>query len=87
MGFATEPGMDAQSILTQACSQCHNDRLDQSLSRAHFNVDLSKVSRGEKDAAITRLRLPGTNPRAMPPRRFRTLSPAARAALIALLRQ
>jgi hypothetical protein len=34
LGFTTEPGLDGGAVLVQACSQCHNPRLDQSLSRA-----------------------------------------------------
>jgi hypothetical protein len=87
LGFSTRPGLPAQRVLTQACAQCHNDRLDQSLSRARFNVDLSQLSRAEKDAAIARLQLPGSDVHAMPPRRLRTLSAQAIAGLIALLQR
>jgi hypothetical protein len=85
LGFSTRPGLPAERVLTQACTQCHNDRLDQSLSRARFNVDLSKVSRAERDMAIARLRLPASDAHAMPPRRLRTLSPQAVAGLVTLL--
>jgi mono/diheme cytochrome c family protein len=87
MGFASEPGLAAAQVLTQACAQCHNDRLDQALSRARFNVDLSRLSRVEKDLAIARLNLPASSLAAMPPRRVRTLGAEARTALIALLRE
>jgi hypothetical protein len=87
MGFSTEPNLDAQSALTQACAQCHNDRLDPALSRANFNTDLTKLSRSEKDVAIARLRLPVTDLHAMPPRRTRMLNDQARDAMIALLKR
>jgi hypothetical protein len=87
MGFATEPGLPAEQVLTQACAECHNDRLDQNVSRARFNVSLATMSRTEKDLAITRLSLPGSNVHAMPPRRVKTLSDDARAALVELLRE
>lgn len=85
MGFATEPGMTGEEVLLQACGQCHNDRLDQSLSRARFNVDLSKLSRAEKDRAIARLMLPIDHGGVMPPARFRRLSDEAKAELVKLL--
>jgi mono/diheme cytochrome c family protein len=87
MGFDTEPGMDGESVLMQACAQCHNDRLDQTVSRARFQVDLSKLDREEKDKAISRLRIPPGEPHAMPPPQFRRLSDEARSRLISLLRK
>jgi hypothetical protein len=73
--------------LVQACSMCHNGRLDQSLSRARFRADLDGVSRAERDVAIARLRLPADNPLAMPPPRFRTLTAEARQQAIEALPQ
>jgi mono/diheme cytochrome c family protein len=87
IGLDTEPGMDGQGVLLQACSQCHNDRMDQTLSRARFNVDLSKIGRAEKDKAIARLQLHEGEPHAMPPAPFRRLSDDARATLIAFLKR
>lgn len=87
MGFDTEPGMDGKAVLMQACGQCHNDRLNQEISRARFKVDLSKLDRDEKDKAITRLRIPTGEPHAMPPPQFRRLSDEARERLISLLQQ
>jgi len=85
LGFTTKPGLDGEGVLRQACTQCHNDRLDQRLSRAGFNVNLAKLSRGQKDLAIARLGLPDDDPLAMPPRRLRSLSDEARTRLIDLL--
>ena len=87
MGFATEPGMNGEQILLQACAQCHNDRLDQTVSRARFNVDLRKMSREQKERAIARVMLPLENPGVMPPARFRRLSEDARRELIELLKR
>lgn len=87
MGFGAEPGLDPQEILVQACGQCHNDRLDQKLSRARFNVDLDQLSRAQKDAAIERLYLPATDLHAMPPVLVRSLSADDRASLVELLRR
>jgi hypothetical protein len=87
MGFSTEPGMDGEQILLQACGQCHNDRLDQTVSRARFNVDLGRMSRQEKDRAIARVSLPLDNPGVMPPALFRHLSNDAREQLIELLKR
>ena len=61
-------------VLTQMCQQCHNPTLDQTQSRAKFDVTkLSSMSRDEKDLAIKRLTLPGEPFRRMPPPRFREL--------------
>lgn len=87
MGFATEPGMSGEEVLLQACGQCHNDHLDQSLSRARFNVDLSKLSGEEKARALARINLPIEHKSVMPPARFRRLSDDAKAQLSALLKR
>ncbi|MDH5670940.1 MAG: hypothetical protein OEZ06_02265 [Myxococcales bacterium] len=87
MGFGGEPGLPAQELLVQACAQCHNSRLDPKLSRAGFNVELDVLSRAQKDAAIERLRLPGSDIRAMPPVHVRVLDVEQRAVLIELLQQ
>ena len=82
MGRVTEPGLDGQGVLLQACGQCHNDRLDQSVSRANFNVDLTSMDREEKNRAIARVQLPPDNPAVMPPALFRSLTDDGRARLI-----
>lgn len=74
MGFGVKPGSSAQQILTQACAQCHNGRLDQSVTRARFDVDLSKVKKDSLDEALKRLTLPEDDPKRMPPKRFRDLT-------------
>ena len=87
MGFRTEPGLSGEAVLVQACSLCHNTRLNQNLSRARFVPDLSALNRAEKDAAIARLQLLADDPRAMPPPRLRLLSRAAREAATKALQQ
>ena len=74
MGFGVKPGSSAEQILTQACAQCHNGKLDQSVTRARFDVDLSKVKKQSLDEAIKRLTLPEDDPKRMPPKRFRDLT-------------
>lgn len=75
--FRPAPGLDGKGILVQMCTQCHNTRLDQKISRANFRTDdLDAMSRAEKDEAIRRLTLPATSVRHMPPQRFRELSDA-----------
>ncbi len=85
MGFATEPGLDGEGVLMQACAQCHNDRLDQSVSRARFNVDLDRLDTLEKQRAIARIRLPLHDPGVMPPALSRRLDDDAKQQLIELL--
>lgn len=85
MGFAVEPDMSGEEILLQACGQCHNDRLNQRLSRARFNVDLSRMSREQKDRAISRVLLPVEHGSVMPPKLFRHLTQEDRRKLVELL--
>jgi hypothetical protein len=64
-----------------ACGQCHNYRLDQTLTRARFNVDLAKMSAEQLKLAITRMNLPLYDPQVMPPPRFGVLNTKAKAQL------
>ena len=78
MGFAVKPGLDAPGILINACKQCHNSSLDQSLSRAKFNVDLTLMSAEEKKVARERIHIKKDSKdfvKQMPPERFRELTP------------
>ena len=71
MSIRPKPGLDGRGILVHMCSQCHNSRLDQTLSRARFNVmTLDAMSRQERDPAIARLQLADDDPLKMPPPRF-----------------
>jgi len=66
---------DGKAILIQMCGQCHNPRLDPTISRANFDVTkLDTMDRSTKDRAIKRLTLPKEAFRRMPPTRFRELS-------------
>lgn len=88
IGFRVAQGLDGEGIIRQACSQCHNSVLDQTISRARFNVDLNAMSdtRGgvltgvqrdlEIGTAINRLRLSHDDVRVMPPELFRSLNAA-----------
>jgi hypothetical protein len=68
---------DGLGILVQICQQCHNPSLDQTLSRAKFDVTkLATMDPAEKQKAILRLNLSTDAFRKMPPPRFRELSPA-----------
>lgn len=87
LGFATEPGLDGEGVLRQACYQCHNPRLDQTIGRARFVADLGKLGREQRDLAIERVMLPPDDPRVMPPSRLRVLSDEARERLIGVLRE
>jgi cytochrome c553 len=87
IGLQTEPGASAPEALIQACGSCHNDVLDQSISRARFNIDLSKLEPAELEIALDRLRRPTRMRGAMPPPEGRQLDPEARARLITYLEQ
>jgi hypothetical protein len=79
MSIRPKPGLDGRGILVQMCQMCHNARLDQTLSRARFNIEqLDQMTRAEKDLAIQRLQLPTASRHAMPPARFHELSDAER---------
>jgi mono/diheme cytochrome c family protein len=75
LGFGVKEGSSGAEIITQACAQCHNSKLPQNISRARFDVDLSKMSREAKDKAIARLKLDEHDPLRMPPALFRSLTP------------
>jgi hypothetical protein len=87
IGLQTEPDATAEEALIQACGSCHNDVLDQSLSRARFNIAVSRLDRAELALAVERIERAPTAPGAMPPPEARQLAPAARARLLDYLRQ
>ena len=77
LGLVPLPGADGLTVLTQACSRCHDGRGNPELNKSAFNVKaLSEMSREEKDLAISRLQEPESSPLRMPPWRAATL-PAA----------
>ncbi|SMF69691.1 hypothetical protein [Pseudobacteriovorax antillogorgiicola] len=64
MGFAVRAGTPPETMLIQACFQCHNGKLDQNISRSRFDVNFQNmVARPDVDAvaeintAIERLKL------------------------------
>jgi hypothetical protein len=87
LGLQTEPGATPAQMLVQACGSCHNDVLDQSISRARFNIALQRMDRGELDTAIARLQLPRGSAYAMPPAAARQLDPSGFGPLIEYLEQ
>jgi mono/diheme cytochrome c family protein len=88
MTIAPRPGATGEEILNQMCIQCHNSRLDQSISRADFNVEhLEQMSAAEKAIAIQRLTAPKDSAKLMPPRRFRGLTDAEIELAVAVLEQ
>jgi hypothetical protein len=87
MGLQTEAEASAEDALIQACGSCHNDVLDQSLSRARFNIDVSRIDSGERELAIDRIMRPHDAPGVMPPPEARQLHPAALEKLVEYLRE
>jgi hypothetical protein len=88
MSIRPKAGLDGNGILTHMCTMCHNSKLDQTISRARFDVTkLGTLSRAEKDEAIRRLGLPETDAKHMPPARFHELSDAERDLVIQTLSQ
>lgn len=87
IGLATEPGAAPAQALVQACGECHNDVLDQSISRARFNVALSRLPRSELDEAIARLQLARGAAGSMPPPGRRQLPAESLAAVVEYLKR
>jgi hypothetical protein len=85
IGLQTEPGITPAETLIEACGTCHNDVLDQTVTRARFNIALSKQSRDELQHAVARIKLPRDAPGAMPPPGQRQIDPQSVAGLIAYL--
>ncbi|HEX4340839.1 MAG TPA: c-type cytochrome [Polyangiaceae bacterium] len=86
IGLQTEPGATPAQALVQACGTCHNDVLDQSVSRARFNVALSHLAPAELAVAIERLKTARGAPGAMPPAGRRQLDPTTLASVVDYLK-
>jgi hypothetical protein len=68
-------GLSGRQLLVAMCAQCHNGKLDPSLSRANFNVfDVDCLSNADRDTLIARLKLPRDDRFRMPPTFMRELS-------------
>jgi hypothetical protein len=87
IGLETEPDATPADALVQACGTCHNDVLDQGISRARFNVDVTRLDRSELDRALDRLTRATDTAGAMPPRDARQLTAPVRSRLVDYLRQ
>jgi mono/diheme cytochrome c family protein len=86
IGLQTEPGATPAQLLIQACGTCHNDVLDQSVSRARFSVAIGRLERSEVESAIVRIEAPRMAAGAMPPGGRRELDDDGRSRLIEWLR-
>lgn len=85
IGLDVELDATPAEALIQACGACHNDVLDQTISRARFNVDLSRMDPAEIEQAVLRLRRAPEEPGVMPPPEARQLPEAVRSRVIAYL--
>jgi hypothetical protein len=86
IGLQTEPDAEPVDLLIQACGACHNDVLDQSITRARFNIDVSRMAGKELDRAIDRLRRKPGEAGVMPPPEARQLDAAGKERLVEYLR-
>jgi hypothetical protein len=88
LSFAPKVGLDGRGLLVQLCQQCHNRKLDLTISRENFLVDdLDQMSHEEKLVAIARLNEdPGTR-LFMPPLLFHTVTAEEKALMIEELRK
>ena len=83
MGFAPKSALTGRQLLSQMCQQCHQSKLDLTISREKFLVDqLDTMSRTEKDVAIQRLQMAVDTRLAMPPALFRTITDDERQRMI-----
>lgn len=87
IGLQIEPSATPAEMLVQACGSCHNDVLDQGISRARFNIDLGRLDRAELDLAMARVQLPRGAPGCMPPADRRQLDAEGRKSLVAYLQR
>jgi DNA-binding beta-propeller fold protein YncE len=72
LSFTPQPAAGGNTVLLQMCARCHDGRGNPSLGKNRFNVlQLSALSRQEKDLAIARLS--DTGPARMPPWRAGSL--------------
>ena len=85
IGLQTEPNASPAEALVQACGACHNDVLDQTISRARFNIALSRMTPTQRQGAVARLELAPGAAGVMPPPEARQLDEASRARLVTYL--
>jgi cytochrome c553 len=86
IGLQTAPGDPPATLLITACASCHNDVLDQTISRARFNVDLTRMDQAELAIAVERMLRGPKAEGVMPPPEARQLPADARDVLITYLR-
>jgi cytochrome c553 len=86
IGLRVEPNATPAEALVQACGACHNDVLDQTLSRARFSIALARMSRDELELAIERIQRAADDPGVMPPHGMRELDETARGQVADYLR-
>lgn len=85
IGLQAEPDAVPAELLIEACGSCHNDVLDQSISRARFNIDIARMSPAEVNAAVLRITLDPSADGRMPPRGARQLDDPSRQRLVEYL--
>ncbi len=74
MSMRPKAGATGEEVVVHMCSQCHNGRLDSSLSRAHFDAtNLAGMTASQKQMAVARMKLPASDVHHMPPAMLRTI--------------
>jgi cytochrome c553 len=86
LGLQTEADATPEQTLIQACGSCHNDVLNQQISRARFNVDLWKLDATEIQRALERLERATGELGVMPPPEARQIPAEARRRLLDYLK-
>ena len=85
IGLQVEPDALPATLLIEACGSCHNDVLDQTLTRARFNVAVDRLSAAELAVAMDRVQRGVDTPGVMPPKGARQLDAGGRDRLVAYL--
>ncbi|MCB0420978.1 MAG: hypothetical protein KDD61_08280, partial [Bdellovibrionales bacterium] len=74
-GLMAPTGLTGPALLKRACLACHNNHLDQTISRANFNAqNLAKNTKDQINNAIYRLRMVKSDLWLMPPKHYLDLS-------------
>lgn len=85
-GLLAANHLDDRQLLERACLPCHNSRVDSSISRSKFNVELLGANSLETiDRAIERVRMSDDDLEKMPPRLFLNLLDTEKQRLISYL--
>jgi len=74
MSLRPKVGATGREIINHMCAQCHNPNLDQTISRARFDVTkIDSMTDAQRSVAIARMRMPQSEIGKMPPAFMRSI--------------